>query len=50
MNKLKKVNAIQTTDNSNLIEKTDYNKKNYEIEKKNTDYARGKFNKEKGYC
>ena len=35
---VKKFNAIQTTDTSNLLKKTDYNTKMNEIEKKITDH------------
>ena len=34
MQRLKKVNVIQTTDTSNLVKKTDYNSKINEIKKK----------------
>ena len=40
---VKKVNAIQTTDTSNLVKKTDYNTKISEIEKKITDHDHDKY-------
>ena len=42
MNWLKKVNAIKTTDISDLVKKAGYNKKIGEIEKKIFDYDHGK--------
>ena len=53
MNWLKKRNAHQTTDTSNLVLKTDYNTKPNEIVKKYTDHAKyitaQEFNKLTGY-
>ena len=40
---VKKVNAVQTTDNSNLVKKSDYNKKFNKIEKKITDHNHDKY-------
>ena len=39
INQLKKINAIQTTDASNLVKKTDFNTKINESEKKFTDHG-----------
>ena len=38
---VKNIKAIQTTDTSNLVKKTDYNTKINETEKKNTDHDHG---------
>ena len=40
---VKKVNAIQTTDTSNLVKKTYYSTNINEIEKKNTDHDLAKY-------
>ena len=43
MNQLKQVHAIQTTDTSNLVKKTDYDTKIVEIEKKIFDHDHVKY-------
>ena len=40
---VKKVNAIQTADTSNLVRKTDYDKKSCKIEKKILDHDHSKY-------